>query len=49
MPRFFIEHIDTESKSIVITGRDAEHIKVLRMRIGEALIIQISSYTDVLI
>ena len=37
MPRFFIEHIDTESKSIVITGRDAEHIKVLRMRPGEAL------------
>ena len=37
MPRFFIEHVDTESKSIVITGRDAEHIKVLRMRQGEAL------------
>lgn len=39
MPRFFIEHIDTESKSLVITGRDAEHIKVLRMRPGEALTI----------
>lgn len=37
MPRFFIEHVDTESKSLVITGRDAEHIKVLRMRHGEAL------------
>ena len=37
MPRFFIEHVDTESKSLVITGRDAEHIKVLRMRPGEAL------------
>lgn len=37
MPRFFIEHIDPESSSIVITGRDAEHIKVLRMRPGESL------------
>lgn len=37
MPRFFIEHVDIDSKSLVITGRDAEHIKVLRMRPGEAL------------
>lgn len=37
MPRFFIEHIDPAAPSVVITGRDAEHIKVLRMRPGEAL------------
>jgi len=46
MPRFFIEHIDTESKTIVITGRDAEHIKVLRMRPGEALTICDGKGTD---
>lgn len=37
MPRFFIETINPESTSVVITGRDAEHIKVLRMRPGETL------------
>lgn len=46
MPRFFIEHIDIESKSIVITGRDAEHIKVLRMRVGEALTVCNGKGTD---
>lgn len=37
MPRFFTENIDPNNPSVVITGRDAEHIKVLRMRPGEAL------------
>ena len=46
MPRFFMEHIDIEAKSIVITGRDAEHIKVLRMRIGEALTVCDGKGTD---
>ena len=46
MPRFFMEHIDIEAKSIVITGRDAEHIKVLRMRNGEALTICDGKGTD---
>lgn len=39
MPRFFMESIHPESPSVVITGRDAEHIKVLRMRPGEILTI----------
>lgn len=46
MPRFFIEHVDPTAKSIVITGRDAEHIKVLRMRPGEALTICDGKGTD---
>lgn len=46
MPRFFMEHIDIEAKSIVITGRDAEHIKVLRMRNGEALTVCNGKGTD---
>lgn len=37
MPRFFVEHMDPTADSLVITGRDAEHIKVLRMRPGESL------------
>lgn len=37
MARFFVEAIDPTASSAVITGRDAEHIKVLRMRPGEQL------------
>lgn len=47
MPRFFIEHADPESSTIVITGRDAEHIKVLRMRQGEQLTICNGKGTDI--
>ncbi len=39
MPRFFIDNVDLTAKTVVITGPDAQHIKVLRMRIGEALTI----------
>lgn len=46
MPRFFIEHVNINSTSIVITGRDAEHIKVLRMRPGEALTVCDGKGTD---
>lgn len=46
MPRFFMEHIDIESPTVVITGRDAEHIKVLRMRPGESLTICDGKGTD---
>lgn len=46
MPRFFIDNVDTAASSIVITGRDAEHIKVLRMRPGEALTICDGKGTD---
>lgn len=37
MPRFFIDHIDPAAPTVTITGRDAEHIRVLRMRPGEEL------------
>jgi len=46
MPRFFIDTVDTSASSIVITGRDAEHIKVLRMRTGEELIVCDGNGTD---
>ncbi len=46
MPRFFIDHVDTTAKTLVITGRDAEHIKVLRMRPGEALTVCDGKGTD---
>lgn len=35
MARFFVDSIAPAGTSAVITGRDAEHIKVLRMRPGE--------------
>lgn len=46
MPRFFIDTVDTAASSLVITGRDAEHIKVLRMRPGEALTVCDGKGTD---
>lgn len=46
MPRFFINGVHPDSKQIVITGRDAEHIKVLRMRPGEALTVCSGSGMD---
>lgn len=46
MPRFFMDNIHAESSTVVITGRDAEHIKVLRMRPGEALTVCDGKGTD---
>ena len=38
MPRFFIDRQTMNGASVVLTGEDARHIiKVLRMRVGEAL------------
>lgn len=47
MPRFFMDHVDPQQSTMVITGRDAEHIKVLRMRPGEALTICDGKGTDI--
>lgn len=47
MPRFFIENVNPENSTIVITGRDAEHIKVLRMRVGEELTVCDGKGTDI--
>ena len=46
MPRFFMEHVDLTASTVTITGRDAEHIKVLRMREGESLTICNGQGTD---
>ena len=46
MPRFFMEHVDLTASTVTITGRDAEHIKVLRMRVGESLTICNGQGTD---
>ena len=46
MPRFFMEQVDPAAKTVTIIGRDAEHIKVLRMRPGEALTICDGKGTD---
>ncbi len=48
MPRFFMEHIDPASPRVVITGRDAEHIKVLRMRLGETFTVCDGNGTELL-
>lgn len=46
MPRFFMDSMDPNASSIVITGRDAEHMKVLRMRPGESLTVCDGNGTD---
>ena len=46
MPRFFIAGLNLTGSSVSITGADAEHIRVLRMRVGEHLIICDSSGID---
>ena len=39
MPRFFMAGSNICGSSISITGADADHIKVLRMRAGDSLVI----------
>ena len=46
MPRFFIPDALSFNKTAFITGRDAEHIKVLRLRAGEELTICDGKGTD---
>ena len=46
MPRFFIAGTNIAGSSISITGADAEHIKVLRMRVGERLVVCDGEGTD---
>lgn len=46
MPRFFITDTDLSGETIVIRGRDAEHIKVLRLREGEELTVCDGKGTD---
>lgn len=46
MPRFFITDADLSGETIIIRGRDAEHIKVLRLREGEELTVCDGKGTD---
>lgn len=48
MPRFFMDSVDPAAPAVVITGRDAEHIKVLRMRPGETLTVCDGQGTELL-
>lgn len=46
MPRFFMPEADLSGAKIRITGRDAEHIRVLRLRLGEELTVCDGRGTD---
>lgn len=46
MPRFFVSDTDDFGKTAIIRGRDAEHIRVLRLRPGEAMTICDGRGTD---
>ena len=46
MPRFFTEDADNFENTAYIYGKDAEHIKVLRMRVGEELAVCDGKGTD---
>lgn len=46
MPRFFIPNTQISETVAVISGRDAEHIKVLRMKLGEPLVVCDGDGTD---
>lgn len=46
MPRFFIPDAASFGETAIIRGRDAEHIKVLRLRQGESLTICDGKGTD---
>ncbi|MGI6028567.1 MAG: 16S rRNA (uracil(1498)-N(3))-methyltransferase [Candidatus Heteroscillospira sp.] len=46
MPRFFMAGSNMHGSSISITGADAEHIRVLRMRLGDELYICDGEGTD---
>lgn len=46
MPRFFMSEINQSGGTVIISGRDAEHIRVLRLRQGEAMTICDGKGTD---
>lgn len=46
MPRFFMSELNQSGGTVVITGRDAEHIRVLRLRQGESMTICDGRGTD---
>lgn len=46
MPRFFVKPEDIHPGSIVLTGENANHVKVLRMKPGEAVTVCDANGTD---
>ncbi|MDO4815116.1 MAG: 16S rRNA (uracil(1498)-N(3))-methyltransferase [Bacillota bacterium] len=46
MPRFFMAEVKDYNGKVLITGRDAEHIRVLRLRAGEKITICDGKGTD---
>ena len=46
MPRFFMNSDDIGSHSAVITGADADHVKVLRLRVGDEIVLCDGEGTD---
>lgn len=46
MPRFFVSDTAGFGKTAIISGRDAEHIRVLRLRVGEELTVCDGRGTD---
>jgi len=46
MPRFFMAGASISGNSVLITGSDAEHAKVLRLKIGDRIIICDGQKTD---
>lgn len=46
MPRFFLSGSTIAGGTVLITGADAEHAKVLRLRVGERIVICDGNKTD---
>lgn len=39
MPKFFVDHLSSEDSQITITGQQAEHLRVLRLRAGDPVML----------
>lgn len=46
MPRFFIDKANIQDNAVVITGADADHIKVLRLHVGDEITVCDGQNTD---
>ena len=46
MPRFFLNSIDPDSRFLILTGENAAHAKVLRLKNGDELTVCDAAGTD---
>ncbi len=46
MPKFFVPDCDLGEEFIVLSGENAEHLRVLRVRVGEELVVSDSKETE---